>query len=144
METKETAIAEALVQAHASLLKDVQQLEETIRGGSADGLESVRAGLDATEAHIAEHFRFEEQNGYMNVVRQREPRLEHAIQRLAEEHRELAQSLAALREEARTARSLSDSFLDEVRHWLERVRQHEWHENDLIQDALVADLSAED
>ncbi len=144
MKNTETAVAEALNRAHASLLKDLQQLEETVRPGSPHGLETLRARLDAIRAHLAEHFRFEEENGYMNVVRQREPRLDHAVQRLAEEHRELAQSLAVLVGEANTVGKLDGAFRDKVHHWLQRVRQHEWHENDLIQDALIVDVSAED
>jgi len=138
------SIAEALGRAHATLLADLQLLRSAVHPASGKGLTEVRNRLTATQAHIAEHFRFEEQNGYLEGVRKREPRLDHTIQRLAEEHRVLAQSLAARSEQADTASSLDDSFRDQVRAWIEQVRQHERHENELVQDAFNLDIGDED
>jgi hypothetical protein len=144
MEKAEMSVAEALGRAHAALLEDLRKLEEVTRPDSGAGLTELRAQLAATRAHVTEHFRFEEQNGYMDAVRKREPRLERTIQQLADEHRQLAQSLEALIEQARAATSLGDSLRDEVREWIERVRRHEIHENDLVQDAFNLDIGAED
>jgi hypothetical protein len=141
---KDNSVAEALGRAHAALLADLCELEAAALPGSAEGLAGLRARLGATHTHITEHFRFEEENGYMDAVRKREPRLERAIQQLAEEHRQLAQSLDALIGESRTATSLDDRFRAEVRGWVERVRHHEGRENDLVQDAFNLDIGAED
>ncbi len=140
----ENSVAEALRRAHAVLLEDLRRLDEAARPASGEGIVGLRARLETTQAHIAEHFRFEEQNGYMDTVRKREPRLERAIQQLAEEHRQLAQSLAALIEEGWMVASLEARFRDEVRAWVERVRQHEVHEEDLVQDSFNLDLGAGD
>jgi hypothetical protein len=126
------------------LLEDLRRLDEAARPASGEGIVELRARLETTQAHIAEHFRFEEQNGYMDVVRKREPRLERAIQQLADEHRQLAQSLAALIEEGRMAASLEARFRDEVRAWVDRVRQHEAREDDLVQDSFNLDIGAGD
>lgn len=109
-----------------------------------EGLTEVTARLGAARTHITEHFRFEEQNGYMDRVRKHEPRLERAIQQLGDEHRQLAQSLDALIEQARVATSLDEAFREKVRAWVEGVRQHEVRENDLVQDAFNLDIGAED
>jgi DNA-binding transcriptional ArsR family regulator len=140
----EPSVAEALARAHAALLEDLRKLEEAARPASGEGLAELRARLSATQTHVTEHFRFEEQNGYMDAVRKREPRLERTIQQLAEEHRQLAQSLAVLLEQARAATSLDDPFREAVRRWIERVREHEARENDLVQDAFNLDIGAED
>jgi hypothetical protein len=140
----ENSVAEALSRAHAALLEDLRKLEETDLPGSGEGLAELRARLDATRAHLTEHFRFEEQNGYMDAVREREPRLERTVQQLAEEHRQLAQSLAALIEEARVAASVGAKLREEVREWARRVRQHEMRENELVQDAFNLDIAPED
>jgi|SRR5208283_1040539 len=144
MERTGTSVAEALGRAHAALLEDLRKLKATVRPGSENGLLELRARLDATRVHITEHFRFEEENGYMDVVRKREPRLERTILQLAEEHRQLARSLDSLIGTAREATRLGDPLRDEVREWIKRVRQHESHENDLIQDAFNLDIGAED
>src|SRR5262249_7353893 len=88
MERAEPSIAESLTRAHAALLEDLRKLAEATRPPTSEELAELRARLGATRAHLAEHFRFEEQNGYMDVVRKREPRLERTIQQLAGEHRQ--------------------------------------------------------
>jgi iron-sulfur cluster repair protein YtfE (RIC family) len=140
----EDSIAEALGQAHVALLADLRKLEQAVHPSSGEGPAGLRARLGEAHAHITEHFRFEEQNGYMDAVREREPRLERAIHQLAEEHRQLARSLEVLIEQARDATSLDDRFRDEVREWVERVRRHEARENDIVQDAFNLDIGAED
>jgi hypothetical protein len=144
VERTENSVAEALGQAHVALLADLRNLEQAVRPSSGEGLENLRARLGAAHAHITKHFRFEEQNGYMDAVRKREPRLERAIHELAEEHGQLRQSLDALTGKARAATTLSDTLREEVREWIERVRLHEIRENDLIQDAFNLDIGAED
>jgi len=140
----ETTVAEALGRAHAALLEDLRKLEEAARPKSREGVAELRDRLNATRAHVTEHFRFEEQNGYMDAVRKREPRLERTIEQFAEEHRQLAQALEALIERAGATMSLDDQFREEVRGWVERVRHHEAHENDVVQDAFNLDIGAED
>jgi hemerythrin-like domain-containing protein len=97
-----------------------------------------------TQDYITDYATEEEQNGYMNAVREREPRLERTIYQLAKEHVQLRQSLEALIGESRAAPSLSDTLREEIREWIERVRRHENRENDLIQGAFNLDLGAED
>ena len=140
----ENSVAESLGRAHVVLLADLRVLEQSARPSSGEGLAELRARLGATQTHVTEHFRFEEQNGYMEAVLKREPRLERAIQQLAEEHHSLAQSLAVLIEQARAATSLDDPLREGVREWVERVRRHETRETDLVQDAYNLDIGAED
>jgi len=142
--TKENSVAEALGKAHVALLADLRELEQAVRPSSGEDLAGLRARLGAAHAHITEHFRFEEQNGYMDAVRKREPRLERTIHQLAEEHGQLRQSLEALIGEARGVTSLGDTLREGIQGWIERVRQHEFRENNLVQDAFNLDIGAED
>jgi hypothetical protein len=141
MTTKENTIAKALCRAHAALIEDLRKLREAAEAGD---IEEVRARLRATQKHIAEHFRFEEQGGYMDTVKKREPRLGHVIGQLHDEHRLLAQSLHGLIGEARASTTVSEAFRDKVRAWIEQVHAHEEREDKLVQDAFNLDLSAED
>jgi len=144
MERTVPSVAEALGQAHTALLEDLRKLEATVAPTSEGGLPELRARLAASREHITEHFRFEEQNGYLDAVRRREPRLERTIQHLAEEHRQLARALDALIGNAAAAASLGGPLRNEVQAWIKQVRQHECHENDLVQDAFNLDIGAED
>ena len=138
------SVAEALGRAHEALLADLRELERAADPSSGEGLVGLRARLGKARAHLTEHFRFEEENGYMDAVRAREPRLERTIQHLAEEHSQLKRSLDALIGEASAATNLSDTLRDEIREWIDCVRRHEVHENDLVQDAFDLDIGAED
>lgn len=145
MDRTATVVTEALRQAHTALLADMQKLEEkAVRLASTQSVAELRDRLRATRTHIAAHFRFEEQNGYLDTVRKREPRFDRAIQQLVEEHRQLTQSLDGLIGEAGTATTVDDPLRKKIREWIDHVRQHEIRENDLVQDAFIQDISAED
>jgi hypothetical protein len=136
-----TSLAEALSWAHAALHKDLQQLDQALARESAA---KIRARLDATLGHLVEHFYFEEQNGYLDAVRQREPRFEHALTKLAAEHGELKRTLEELIAKARPAAALDDALREAIHVWIEQVRRHEAKENDLVQDAFNLDIGPED
>jgi DNA-binding transcriptional ArsR family regulator len=144
MERTEPRLAEALRRAHVALLEDLRKLEEIVRPEAGRSVAELAARLGATYAHITEHFRFEEQDGYMEAVRQREPRLERDVEQLAGEHCRLAESLAALLAEARGRTAPDSSFPGRVRAWVAQVRRHEARENDLVQEAFNWDVAAED
>jgi len=144
MKSTGTTVAEELSRAHKALLEDLRKLEEAASPTAGEGLAGLRGRLDATRTHIGEHFRFEEENGYLDVVSKREPRLDRAIQQLIEEHRQLAQSLDRILGEAKAAMGLEDALREEVQGWVKRVRQHEAREDNLIQDAFNLDIGAED
>jgi hypothetical protein len=107
-------------------------------------VEDLRARLTAARAHLLDHFRFEEQNGYLDTVKKREPRLDRAIQHLVQEHRELTGRLDALIDEAAGASNVSESMRQAVPQWLTRLASHEQRENELVQDAFDFDIGAED
>jgi hypothetical protein len=144
MKTKKKSLAEALRKAHAALLEDLRKLEQASRLAAGAGAIALRARLRLTRAHLAEHFRFEEQDGYMGALRQREPRLERTIAGLADEHRRLMQSLKGLIREAGAAGAPNDGIGKKIRAWIRSVRRHEARESELVQDAFNTDIGAED
>jgi hypothetical protein len=129
---------------HAVLHEDLRRLEEAARPTARHDVALLRARLGITEAHLVEHFRLEEHNGYMDAVRKREPRLERAVEQLAEEHRRLAQTLATLLQEAAAESGVREALYQGVLDWVECVRRHEPRENHLVQDAFNLDIGAED
>jgi hypothetical protein len=93
---------------------------------------------------LSNHFRLEEENGYMAWVLEREPHLERTVEHLHDEHRSLADTLDRLIREASTKNTLDESLREQARAWLEQVRQHEARENRLVQDFFNLDIDAED
>jgi hypothetical protein len=140
----ERSVAVALERAHAALLKDLRALEAAGRSDGKNDVNTLRARLNKTRAHVVDHFRFEEDSGYMETVRMREPRLERAVEQLAADHRALLESLDALIEKFRTAPSLDSTLGAKVTAWIKDIQQHEARENRLVQEAFSLDIGAED
>ena len=138
METSEKTFAEALHEAHADLFRDLLQLEESVRVGSAEGQPELSTRLENVRMHLTDHFRFEEQDGYMAPLLKEEPRVGPVVQELLDEHRQLAEALNALLQEISAARSSREDFPERVRAWVKHVRQHESRENSLVQDVYYS------
>jgi len=137
-------IAEALQHAHTRLQADLRKLEDEAAPTSPATLTQLRSHLQLTRVHVADHFQFEEQDGYMDTLRKREPRLERTIAGLAEEHEEMMQSLDALIDSSRKSNCQLKAIRERVREWIEHVRTHERKENELVQDAFDFDVGAAD
>ena len=135
---------EALKKAHEALLDDLQGLERALHSPGGEDSAAISARLGRTQAHITQHFRFEEANGYMSAVLKKKPHLERVAGQLLGDHLQLAQTLSRLVDEAKTATKLDARFSTRVRAWIEDVRQHESRENQLVQEAFNVDMDAED
>lgn len=144
MATTQSAIMDALGQAHSRLTDDLRRLDLAVHQESEQGLDVLRKGLSSTYTHVCEHFRLEELGGFLNDVEDREPRFARIARGLALEHRELRQSLDSLHGEANVAARVDASLREAVRKWIAKMRLHETRENDLMQDVFESDLGAPD
>lgn len=144
MEPSTGPIADEMRRAHVNLMRGLRDLRAAVRSQSSESLLGVRSRLGAVREQVAEHFRMEEQGGYMDVVRQRQPRLERAAEHLAAEHEELLHALDELIRTAGQATSLTPSLGDAIEAWAEGIRGHEDRENQLIEDAFDLDLGPGD
>lgn len=139
-----TSFCQELRQEHASLLDHLAQLEQAIE--SANGT-TVANLLKAMQQHLLRHFGFEEQDGYMNHILDRAPQLHRKVEGLLAEHREMAHELADLIAATNTLSSqapLPGAFRHRVRQLLIKVRIHEAHENQLVQETTNQELGTED
>jgi iron-sulfur cluster repair protein YtfE (RIC family) len=144
MKTSETTFAETLEQAHRDLLSDLQHLKEAVRSGFRESPTGLGTCLRELQTHLADHFRFEEQDGYLAPVLKEEPRFGPVIEELLAEHRQLTQALDALLQEIRNACILPDDFGERIRAWVKRVRHHEARENALVQEAYYCSAAVGD
>ncbi len=142
MRKPRASFAELLSRAHAVLLKDLEQVEQAMHSPTTRTSARFAAQLRRVQRHLREHFRFEERDGYLSAVRKREPQLDREINRLLQEHRQLAQALNALIEQA--DHSPEGAPAEQVRAWVAQVRLHESRENALVEDVFNRDLIAAD
>jgi len=133
--------AEMLRAAHAALVADLCQLSDEASTMSAPAL---RSRLNGTKQDLIEHFQLEEENGYLDSLRKKEPCLELTLDKLANEHCGLLHSLDGILAQLEQPHPPLAEIQRQVRAWIREVRAHEFRENDLIQDAFGHDLGAGD
>ena len=135
---------DALLKTHRALLKSLHVLRAVALTTAEERLPVLLACLDTTRDRLAEHFRFEEDNGYLASVLECQPHLERTVGRLAQEHDALLRYLDELRAEARAGQNVTAQLRQKVGRWIQRVRRHERSEDVLVQDAFIVDLNGED
>jgi hypothetical protein len=134
-----TTFSDLMLRAHAALREDLLSIKQAL-GSPAE----ARPRLFALRAHVLDHFRQEEQGGYMAPVLERSPQQERTVQRLLGDHRRLARALDALIEEAATAAVIDDGFRERVWAWADDLRRHEADENVMVEEAFNRDVGSKD
>jgi hypothetical protein len=133
------SVGDAMLRAHETLHEDLDRLHEALASVAAAG-----HWLTALRGHVIDHFRQEEQGGYMAAVLERQPHKERVVQQLLAEHARLAEALDALLAEVASAESLDDGLRGRVGAWAEHLRRHEAEENVLVEDAFNRDVGPTD
>lgn len=137
-------VADNLAQAHEALMRDLRHLETAARNSALPAPE-LRQTLTVVQEHVREHFRLEEENGYMTAVQSRQPQRERELEKLRTEHRALARSLAdIIGAYCCSGGTATESLRARIRSWIKDMKHHEEHENHLVQDAFNLDIWAED
>lgn len=127
---------------HASLLEDLPRLEQSM--GRDSWAQALCAELKEMRTNLLEHFRTEEEGGYMETIRTDNPRLETRVAHLAEEHRCLAGDLDQIIGAAGDMVRLEQELSSRLQQWIAKLRDHEARETDLVQDAFNQDIGNKD
>src|SRR5262249_5763440 len=130
--------------AHAALRKDLRDLEGEALGPSGAEPAKMHPRLTRTRAHLAEHFKLEEKDGYMGAVLASAPHRARVVEHLRGEHQRLMAALDALLDQAAAAHGPDEALRAKVLAWVETVRDHESREDALVQDTFNVELSADD
>jgi hemerythrin len=148
MEQPQSTHANKLRQAHVALVKDLGKLQDGAHApqqqGDLTSPANLAALLQATRAHVAEHFQLEEEQGYMAEVVTEYPHIERTVEQLHQEHRQLLRTLDDLITEVGSVPVLPITIWATIQNWVGAVQAHETRENLLVQDAFNVDLAAED
>jgi len=144
MSSNKPSVVESLSQVHAVLLKDLKKLTDAAQAPSAISAEAWHKQLEPLRKRLAEHFYWEEQDGYMSAVLKREPHQERVVQHLLADHRQLMKSLNALLEQTARGADVDEAFRHQVREWVEALRAHEHRENSLVEDVFSLDTGTKD
>lgn len=140
----QNVVAEKLKAAHEAVAADLQKLETAFGSAEVPFAQTVHARLADARGHLAKQFRFEEKDGYMRAVRERNPNREHTIEELRLEHRRLEQMLENMVAEAARVKTAEEALRAQVRTWVAELRHHEAAENTLVQEVFNLEIGAED
>jgi hypothetical protein len=132
-------LADEMHRVHSALCADLGRLQ-----GALTTPDRARQFLAELRDHVADHFLYEQEGGYMAAVLERRPQSARVVQRLLAEHRPLLEGLDALLREARAAGQIDDGFRARVGAWAELLRRHEAEENVLVEDAFNQDIGQKD
>lgn len=141
------SFAEELGHEHASLLKQLEELEHMTARNTVSAVGVLVEALRAVRAGLHRHFLFEEKGGYMNHVLAHAPHLHRRTEELLAEHNHIGRSVEELIGSAAGISpdsSVSSAVCENVRQWVKRVRGHEAHENQLVMETCCEDVGEED
>ncbi len=107
---------------------------------------SLREELRVFKDHLRRHFELEEEGGFMEEVVRRWPHTASQVEALRAEHERLLREAEALLETSgrATEGQPMDAWVATCRRLFSAIREHEWKENRLIQEAFCLDIGGGD
>lgn len=139
---KEHAKVEQLVEALRAQVATVPKLR------LADWIADTRTKFDHLRAHFTRHMALEEADGYLSGVLERRPSLANEVERLAHEHRELAEIMLSIHEQL--SRMMPEDALlirecaSRIAALVGYIARHEDLENVMITSAFSDDIGSKD
>jgi hypothetical protein len=110
-------------------------------------MSSVQFTAKSFVRHLRRMMELEEHDGYMSIVLEEKPHLEHRVTRLQRQHEQLRSDLAELEPQLAGLTGLpNEEFEDICRRIfsvLDQVDQHDVDEIELLQDSLLCDEGGE-
>ena len=139
--------ADELADEHALLGSYLEQLKDLISAPDDTTAMALSALLDEVQGRCQAHFVFEERDGYMVEVRERQPNLSGSLDALQAEHPTLISELAAIRDAVQAEpklQQLDQEIAPRIRAWLASMRSHEHRETRIVQEAFNTDIGVGD
>jgi hypothetical protein len=129
---------------HVALIDHVGTLEHAAKLGSKSNMSEICALLGGALAAVKEHFRIGEESAWLETLREQQPRFGHTVEALLAEQCRLVETLDQLNSVAQEAAHLEAQVREDVCKWAHHIRQHESHEERLIQEACNTELGTAD
>ena len=115
--------------------------------GLSRKISSVQFTTKSFMRHLERMMELEEEEGYMDAVRQQKPNIEHRVERLERQHEEFRELIEELKPEVAVLNVLPAARAQVICHrlvdLLNRVDQHDLEEIELLQQTLVCDEGGE-
>jgi hypothetical protein len=110
-------------------------------------MSSVQFTTKSFARHLLRMMDLEERDGYMTVVREQKPHLEHRVKKLERQHAQFREYLEELTPEVTAMAALPEDQFEyvcsKIAELLDRVDQHDVEEIELLQETLLCDEGGE-
>jgi len=110
-------------------------------------MSSVQFTTKSFARHLLRMMDLEETDGYMQVVREQKPHLDHRVKKLERQHRKFRQTLEELTPDVSSMTALPEEQFEQVSsrilELLDDVDQHDIEEIELLQETLLCDEGGE-
>jgi len=139
--------AEILERSYTRLQRGLKELERIACAPTDVEQSKTDVRLGAVRERLAQYFRLEEEDGYMDQVPRRDPSSVRAFTGLMAERLRLMQALGTIIEaSADNGSRLSgvDSLRGKITDWIRALRQYEIRKNVLTEDAFDLDIGDKD
>lgn len=133
--TTHQMLADRAQEANAIFLAELDDLEAQVKAMMAVPAGEVGQRLRPLREICVEHFRLEEQDGYLSRVLTWRPELDDRRRGLLEDHHGLLQALDAIIRDVDAGEGLTSDLRYRLTHWVRDVRRHEERENEFFDEA---------
>jgi hypothetical protein len=110
-------------------------------------MSSVQFTTKSFARHLMRMMDLEETDGYMQVVREEKPHLDHRVQKLERQHQQFRRALEELTPDVSSMTALPEDQFEfvcsRIVELLDQVDQHDVEEIELLQDTLLCDEGGE-
>ena len=151
-ETDARALAQASCMEH-QILDHVKSALRVTLGWKAPSIalprkvSSVQFTAKSLMRHLQKMMELEEQEGYMAVVREQKPHLEHKVRKLERQHQAFRQMIEELSPEVASLTALPEeqfsAVCGRIAELLDQVDEHDVEEIELLQETLLCDEGGE-
>jgi hypothetical protein len=139
MTKTERPISEKVLRAHREIDGELKRLEEVIAPSGFPGMGSLHTNLDKAYSLLIEHFRIEEEEGYMTEVLKKAPNTDRIVRDLQEQHKTLSHTLGDLMDDVKIMEAELEKLCAKLREWIEMAQAHELRESSLLTEVFGAD-----
>ena len=145
------SVIEKVLEEHRSITRLLQQILDILDRGLeamvATGWEELRRQTSDLASHLREHFRLEEEGGFMTPVLELQPTAAPAVEALMQEHHFILERLDSVRQQisdSASPRRTTENPMEALKRVIESLKNHERAEDALIQAVYAQDIGIED
>ncbi|MDX9753604.1 MAG: hemerythrin domain-containing protein [bacterium] len=142
-------IYQKAMEEHREINVQIRRLKDKIRCGQGQpsNQEELRDLVSELRSHLKEHFKIEEEGGFMTPVLEERPQAESVVLHLKKEHEEIldqCDDIIQTLTSGSTSPEKLEGVCETIKNLIQQLGSHEKQEDDLIQTVFVDEIGTKD